>query len=50
MAKDNYTTCDMWAEIDTISYSLNDTKTKVDCNTSTACNAFMSGASNVKLH
>jgi len=26
VAKDNYTTCDMWAEIDTISYSLNDTK------------------------
>jgi len=26
MAKDNYTTHDMWAETDTISYSLNDTK------------------------
>jgi len=25
-------------------------KTNVDCNISTACNAFMSGASNVKLH
>jgi len=25
-AKDNYTTCEKWAETDTISYSLNDTK------------------------
>lgn len=27
-AKDDYTTCDIWAEVDTISYSLNDTENK----------------------